>query len=618
MELSDTLPEVLESSTVKKTRKGHSRSGSLIDSINSGFKKKVYNLMVPNGSSPGSKSSSKAVSPSASVKDLKELSRSTTPKSTYSETSAEDALITRPVNSRSGSPLPSSAFSTPIQVSSEAMRTCSCSLLEKFFYKGEISVFTDRLSFSSISGRNLNINIDDVTSVDKEGGVDEEPSLKITTITSSHVFSRFDDFESTFLLISKICRHRNTTKLTHSISNSFNNNKHPRSISPSPRNLEHVANKSMPHINNSGVNKESSEIHHVSFQNPIDDRAISTPAPLIPPQKPIRINFNYPEITHFKNKVIESSVNIPLPIVSRMIFFGINFPLAPYSEFIDPNLKDLSDVSIGEWGEDYPSINKENVVRYVRKLNFPVGPKQTKTIETYLVKAFDPENYIVFECEISTPDVPSGKSFTVKIIYSLERVDIESCETTTLIKVSHLIDWKKKSWLKSQIEGGATNGLKNGTELLLTNLKKYENSTNDITKNAKQNSQPISSMGSDGILAQGESSGIQSVKSSIVSASGISQISAAGNAMVDSNYPIKEVRSLSTTQNLQGELNHADESAIFKSLQQLKDLFHNRWSNKTFGVVGVLVLYFVVAICLGYRWSFGAEGLLYVILWLGG
>jgi len=81
---------------------------------------------------------------------------------------------------------------------------------------------------------------------------------------------------------------------------------------------------------------------------------------------------------------------------------------------------------------------------YIKPLNAPVGPRQTKCITTYNLTAFDLDKAVSVDCSTQTPDVPSGSVFTTKTRYCL----MWGPDNSTRMIASCTIEWTGKSWLK--------------------------------------------------------------------------------------------------------------------------------------------------------------------------
>jgi len=81
---------------------------------------------------------------------------------------------------------------------------------------------------------------------------------------------------------------------------------------------------------------------------------------------------------------------------------------------------------------------------YIKPLNAPVGPRQTKCITTYTLLAFDLEKAVTVDCSTQTPDVPSGSVFVTKTRYCL----MWGPANSTRLIANCTIEWTGKSWLK--------------------------------------------------------------------------------------------------------------------------------------------------------------------------
>ncbi|KAI5249372.1 hypothetical protein E4T43_00764 [Aureobasidium subglaciale] len=91
---------------------------------------------------------------------------------------------------------------------------------------------------------------------------------------------------------------------------------------------------------------------------------------------------------------------------------------------------------------------------YIKPLNAPVGPRQTKCIVTATVENFDLEKCVSVNCSTATPDVPSGGIFTTKTRYCM----MWGPNNSTRLIANCTVEWTGKSWLKGPIEKGANDG----------------------------------------------------------------------------------------------------------------------------------------------------------------
>ena len=93
------------------------------------------------------------------------------------------------------------------------------------------------------------------------------------------------------------------------------------------------------------------------------------------------------------------------------------------------------------------SENKSRNFNYIKPLNAPVGPKQTRCIITETLEQFDLEKAASVLCSTQTPDVPSGGAFVTKTKYCL----MWAPGNGTKIIMTYAVEWTGKSWLKGKL-----------------------------------------------------------------------------------------------------------------------------------------------------------------------
>ncbi|KAH9867856.1 hypothetical protein IAQ61_007160 [Plenodomus lingam] len=91
---------------------------------------------------------------------------------------------------------------------------------------------------------------------------------------------------------------------------------------------------------------------------------------------------------------------------------------------------------------------------YIKPLNAPVGPRQTKCNIAMTLEQFDLEKAVSVQCSTSTPDVPSGSIFLTKTRYCL----MWGPGNSTRLIMTFTVEWSGKSWLRGPIEKGANDG----------------------------------------------------------------------------------------------------------------------------------------------------------------
>jgi len=101
-------------------------------------------------------------------------------------------------------------------------------------------------------------------------------------------------------------------------------------------------------------------------------------------------------------------------------------------------------------GEDVKTFNYS----YIKPLNAPVGPRQTKCNIAMNLEQYDLEKAVSVLCSTATPDVPNGSIFLTKTRYCL----MWGPGNSTRLIMTFTVEWSGKSWLKGPIEKGANDG----------------------------------------------------------------------------------------------------------------------------------------------------------------
>ncbi|KKF94352.1 putative membrane protein C20F10.07 [Ceratocystis platani] len=138
------------------------------------------------------------------------------------------------------------------------------------------------------------------------------------------------------------------------------------------------------------------------------------------------------EANHYDRVVGDDVMPAPLGKVYDLLFgpASVNF----IQKFIVENQRCTEYTAEDRKG--LTSDNKTRTFTYIKPLNAPIGPKQTKCIVAETLDAIDLSKAVNVTVSTQTPDVPSGNVFTV------------NCT----------VEWSGKSWIKSPIEKGANDG----------------------------------------------------------------------------------------------------------------------------------------------------------------
>ncbi|KAI0591494.1 GRAM domain-containing protein [Pyrenophora tritici-repentis] len=154
---------------------------------------------------------------------------------------------------------------------------------------------------------------------------------------------------------------------------------------------------------------------------------------------------------HYDKLLIDTTIPAPLGKVYSLMFGPASGVFMRKFLVDDQKSQDLQmeDDKKG-LGED----NKAYSYSYIKPLNAPVGPRQTKCNINMNLEQYDLEKAISVQCSTATPDVPNGSIFLTKTRYCL----MWGPGNSTRLIMTFTVEWSGKSWLKGPIEKGANDG----------------------------------------------------------------------------------------------------------------------------------------------------------------
>jgi hypothetical protein len=144
---------------------------------------------------------------------------------------------------------------------------------------------------------------------------------------------------------------------------------------------------------------------------------------------------------HYDRPLTDTTIPAPLGKVYSLMF-GAGSGAFMKKWLVDEQKSRELDLNDDKTGLD--NDHKSFTFSYIKPLNGPVGPKQTKCITTNTLEAYDLEKAITVNCSTQTPDVPSGSVFTTKTKYCL----MWGPGNSTRMIANCTIEWTGKSWLK--------------------------------------------------------------------------------------------------------------------------------------------------------------------------
>ena len=151
------------------------------------------------------------------------------------------------------------------------------------------------------------------------------------------------------------------------------------------------------------------------------------------------------------------------------------FDLMFVDDFMKRFLEDnqmLQDVQIGEWrsGEDAsPEATATRSVTYVKPLNGPIGPKQTKCLITDEQLHIDFDDFCTAVTTTRTPEVPSGNNFAVRTRLCFTWAE----HGRTRLYVTCTVDWTGRSMIKSVIDKASVDGQKDYFHAFADSVRQY-------------------------------------------------------------------------------------------------------------------------------------------------
>ncbi|KAF9573703.1 hypothetical protein EC968_008219 [Mortierella alpina] len=137
--------------------------------------------------------------------------------------------------------------------------------------------------------------------------------------------------------------------------------------------------------------------------------------------------------------------------------------------FLTSEVMKGADVQEEAWKNAPDGKSSTKVTRYIKWLGMPIGPKTTKAILTDLCEHKNFDEYVTTVTTTSTPDVPSGGSFSTKVRTCITWAGPHQVQMV----VTGAVEFTKSSWIKGQIEKGAQEGMTMHYKELDRSLRKY-------------------------------------------------------------------------------------------------------------------------------------------------
>lgn len=147
-----------------------------------------------------------------------------------------------------------------------------------------------------------------------------------------------------------------------------------------------------------------------------------------------------------ETEILTETFDAPLGMVFD-VMFGSNDTSFQRRFLEDHDASEISPFSAFHPMEDNPTKLQRNYT-YLRALGYLIGPKLTHCIVSEEIEHLNFADHVVVLNVTSTPDVPSGGSFTVRTRYYFTWGPLN----TTTVKIAFYVKWTGRLWVKSVIE----------------------------------------------------------------------------------------------------------------------------------------------------------------------
>lgn len=145
-------------------------------------------------------------------------------------------------------------------------------------------------------------------------------------------------------------------------------------------------------------------------------------------------------------ELCNESINAPMGVVFD-IMFGNNDTSFQRQFLENHDASEIDQFDAFHPIEDEPT-KLERTYTYRRALGYSIGPKSTKCEVSEVVEHLNFADYIVVLNTTSTPDVPSGGSFSVKTRYYFTWGEANM----TQLRMAYFVKWTGRSWIKNVVE----------------------------------------------------------------------------------------------------------------------------------------------------------------------
>ncbi|KAH8915757.1 hypothetical protein BT69DRAFT_850130 [Atractiella rhizophila] len=341
-----------------------------------------------------------------------------------------------------------------------------CALQREILLQGRLYISEQHLCFhANIFGwvTNLIIPFAEVVTIEKRMTAFVIPNaIQISTLNSRNTFASFLSRDTTYDLISNIW------KFTHPgvpFSAALPDTVEPQADSepeseveaeeePKKKGKRKKARRKKTLMNMGGGSSSNNQSNEQIITLDTNLKPAGQLSPILSPRKlahPATQCKCMKEKTHYKEVAMDATFPSPPEKIYNLMFTSTFM-----KGFWVDNQK-LQDLEISDWApEKTGSHLLARSMSYVKPLNAPVGPKSTKCHIKDETLYVDFDDYVSVLTVTKTPDVPSGKSFSVETRTCMMWARNQGCR----VIVTTSVKWTGSSFIKGIIDRSAVDGQK--------------------------------------------------------------------------------------------------------------------------------------------------------------
>ncbi|WWC69066.1 uncharacterized protein I206_103002 [Kwoniella pini CBS 10737] len=167
----------------------------------------------------------------------------------------------------------------------------------------------------------------------------------------------------------------------------------------------------------------------------------------------------------------ELALNVKFPLDMEQTF-NLLYHNPDFTNHFYTNDKGLTELKISEWEGSGDEGNQRRTLNYIMHMNNSIGPKSSSCNGSETIAIADPQKSYEIVSETQTPDIPSGKSFTIRTRTCLTHDSLNNKQATR-IHCTTQVDWSSSSLLKGTITPAVIKGQKEHHQQLIKGMTEW-------------------------------------------------------------------------------------------------------------------------------------------------